>query len=130
GGAATVAANLAALGAAVTLVGVTGRDDAGATLRGALAALGVETDRLVADAGSRTHCKQRILASGQYVVRVDDGRTAASARRVREAGDSALAGAEIGVPSDYDLGAFESGLIGFPAPRRPAAPGRRRPNRP
>jgi D-beta-D-heptose 7-phosphate kinase/D-beta-D-heptose 1-phosphate adenosyltransferase len=122
GGAANVAANLSALGAAVTLVGVTGRDDAGRQLRAALAELGVGDDLLVADAGCQTHAKTRILADGQYLVRVDEGRTAPPARRLQGIVAEALDGADVLVVSDYGLGVLDDRLIRFLAERRPAMP--------
>src|SRR2546423_5480875 len=85
GAAANVAANLASLGAGTRLVGVTGQDAAGRRLRSQLEGLGVDLSLLLEDPASTTHQKTRILADGQYVVRLDDGETALPARRLAAA---------------------------------------------
>jgi len=72
GGAGNTAANLAALGAHVSLFGVTGSDAHAADLRNSLAAQGVETTGLIADAGRPTTTKTRVIAAHQQVVRVDE----------------------------------------------------------
>ena len=72
GGAANVAANLAALGAEVLFVGAVGQDIAGTLLRAALRERQVEDRWLVADRALATLHKLRILADGQYVVRFDE----------------------------------------------------------
>ncbi len=71
GGAANVAANLAAIGASCHLVAITGDDPAGDALREALAALGIPTNGLITVAGRPTTTKTRIVARGQQVVRID-----------------------------------------------------------
>lgn len=71
GGAGNVAANLRALGAAPVLFAATGDDENGARLRESLAALGVDTAGLVADAARPTTVKTRIVANAQQVVRAD-----------------------------------------------------------
>lgn len=76
GGAGNTAANLAALGARVTLFGVTGTDSHASDLRGALSAAGVDTGRLTADAARPTTTKTRVIAAHQQVVRVDLEETA------------------------------------------------------
>ncbi len=72
GGAANVAANIRALGAAVTLAGVTGVDDPAVRLRGELDRIGIDTDALVEDAARPTTVKTRVTASGQQIVRFDE----------------------------------------------------------
>lgn len=76
GGAGNTAANLAALGARVSLFGVTGRDSHADELKAALKALGVETDGLIADPSRPTTTKTRVIAAHQQVVRVDEEATA------------------------------------------------------
>jgi rfaE bifunctional protein kinase chain/domain len=71
GGAANVAANVAALGAECRVVGCIGRDAAGEQLRTELAALDVLTDGLVVTDERPTTVKTRILARRQQVVRFD-----------------------------------------------------------
>ena len=115
GGAANVAANLASLGAAVTLAGVTGRDPAGERLRFGLAELGVGLDALLPEPSCRTHHKMRILADGHYVVRVDEGDARDRSGRLRPVVRAALAGADLVVLSDYGLGVLDERLIGLVA---------------
>ncbi|HXE80239.1 MAG TPA: D-glycero-beta-D-manno-heptose-7-phosphate kinase [Vicinamibacterales bacterium] len=72
GGAANVACNVAALGGAVQLVGVTGADDAGERIRVRLQEQGLDTRGLVADSGRRTTRKVRLVTTrNQQVARID-----------------------------------------------------------
>jgi D-beta-D-heptose 7-phosphate kinase/D-beta-D-heptose 1-phosphate adenosyltransferase len=75
GGAGNTAANLAALGARVSLFGVTGSDSHAADLRSALASQGVETTGLIGDSSRPTTTKTRVIAAHQQVVRVDEEET-------------------------------------------------------
>jgi rfaE bifunctional protein kinase chain/domain len=59
GGAANAAANVASLGAGVTLVGVVGADDAGVRLRRLADERGVDTRGVVVDGGRQTTVKTR-----------------------------------------------------------------------
>ncbi|GAA4197883.1 D-glycero-beta-D-manno-heptose 1-phosphate adenylyltransferase [Microbispora amethystogenes] len=70
GGAANTAVNLAALGARVHMVGVTGADPAGATLNATLGRLDIEG--LVIVRSLRTPVKRRVLTDGQIVARYDE----------------------------------------------------------
>jgi D-beta-D-heptose 7-phosphate kinase/D-beta-D-heptose 1-phosphate adenosyltransferase len=70
GGAANVAVNLASLGVSTVLVGVTGSDASGQTLRDLLAERGVETD-FVESPTRPTITKLRVLSSNQQVIRLD-----------------------------------------------------------
>lgn len=72
GGAANVAANAAAVGAACTLVGVVGDDQDGLALRQELAAAGLPDAGLVTVADRPTTSKTRVVARGQQVVRIDE----------------------------------------------------------
>jgi D-glycero-beta-D-manno-heptose-7-phosphate kinase len=71
GGAANVAHNLAALGAGVSLFGLTGKDPAARQLRELLGAQGVGCRGLVTASDRMTTRKIRVLAQQQQVVRVD-----------------------------------------------------------
>jgi rfaE bifunctional protein kinase chain/domain len=76
GGAANCAANLASLGADVTLVAVAGDDSSGQALVEQLRASGVNCERLVTSPGRRTTTKVRVLAgqthsTRQQVIRID-----------------------------------------------------------
>jgi D-beta-D-heptose 7-phosphate kinase/D-beta-D-heptose 1-phosphate adenosyltransferase len=75
GGAANAAANARALGARVRLLSVVGADTEGQVLRQVLAERGVETDDVLTHVGRRTLTKQRVLASGQILLRLDQGST-------------------------------------------------------
>jgi rfaE bifunctional protein kinase chain/domain len=75
GGAGNTAANLAALGARVSLFGVTGEDSHANDLKAALSACGVETGGLITDSGRPTTTKTRVIAAHQQVVRVDEEST-------------------------------------------------------
>ena len=72
GGAANTAMNLAALGAAVRIVGVVGEDSAGRRLRDLLAAAGVDVTGLVADERVTTVAKNRVLSDGHILLRIDE----------------------------------------------------------
>jgi len=71
GGAANVAAGVAAMGAQAQLLGVTGDDEAGLEMRRALREVGVASDGLVAVPGRPTIQKTRVMASNQQLLRVD-----------------------------------------------------------
>ncbi len=73
GGAANVAANVAALGAQVCFLSVIGNDVAGSLLRATLKERGIDDQWLLADASLHTPHKLRILADGQHVARFDEG---------------------------------------------------------
>ena len=70
GGAGNVAANVRALGGETALVGVVGRDAAGARVRDAVVAAGI-APRLVTHPERPTTVKTRIVAHHQQVVRAD-----------------------------------------------------------
>jgi D-beta-D-heptose 7-phosphate kinase/D-beta-D-heptose 1-phosphate adenosyltransferase len=73
GGAANVAANLAALGAQVTLLSVVGDDAAGAELLRKLDEVGIRTGEVLQVAERTTAVKKRLVADGAIVARVDSG---------------------------------------------------------
>src|SRR5437763_3636294 len=119
GGAANVVANLVALGARASLVGVIGNDRAGERLQTELGAVGgARADaRLVTDEERATTIKTRIIAHNQLVVRADrERRTPVAAQIEAEliaALERALENADALVISDYDKGVV--------TPRAPAA---------
>ena len=114
GGAGNVAANLAALGAKVSLFGATGADEAARDLRGSLARLGIAGRGVLADARRITTVKTRIIARNQQVVRVDREQPAALApamersliRRIK----ASLPKLDVLVLSDYDKGVVTDAL--------------------
>lgn len=71
GGAANVAANIAALGGRVSLVGVVGNDVQAERLAHELELVGVQSDGLVVDASRPTTVKSRVVAGSQHIVRFD-----------------------------------------------------------
>lgn len=71
GGAANVAANVAALGAVTDVVGVVGHDAGGERLLDALGGLGARTTGVVRSSARPTTVKTRVLARRQQVVRFD-----------------------------------------------------------
>ena len=72
GGAANVAHNLRALGAAVDLIGVIGEDDSATQLKNELAAKGIPSTGLITDPGRRTTTKLRVVTNrNQQVSRID-----------------------------------------------------------
>ncbi len=115
GGAANVAANVAALGARCLLVGVVGDDGDGAAIRQELAVARLEDRHVLTVAGRPTTSKTRIIARTQQIVRIDDevdsllegpdlARLVAVARE-------ALADADALLLEDYNKGALAPGLI-------------------
>lgn len=122
GGAANMAVNLAALGASVRFVSLTGDDADGAVLRGLLQEAGVDGSGVVSDTGRSTIAKRRLVADGQLLVRYDVGDTTpppvGTARRLVAALDEALDGSEALVVSDYRSGTVTRPIIDALACRR------------
>ena len=109
GGAANVANNLRALGAAVDLIGVIGQDDSATLLKHELAAKGIHATGLITDPARRTTTKLRIVTNrNQQVSRIDFE----SEHEVGVAIEEALAqqvemrarSAQVVVVSDYQKG--------------------------
>ncbi len=71
GGAANVANNIQALGGIPLLVGLTGNDHMGKTLRDVMQEQNLDVGGLVVDASRPTTVKTRVIAHGQHVVRID-----------------------------------------------------------
>jgi D-beta-D-heptose 7-phosphate kinase/D-beta-D-heptose 1-phosphate adenosyltransferase len=115
GGAANTATNLRALGAEVAFTGFVGRDNAGAMLRAALREAGVANRWLIEDASVATLHKQRVIADGQYVVRVDDGETRTASAQAQQllldSLEGAFATADVVIVSDYTYGVCSDALI-------------------
>lgn len=118
GGAANTAANFAALGAHVRLVGGIGHDDEGRTLVKEVQALDIDTQYLVRQGTSCTTTKTRVLGGGlhttkQQMLRIDRENTKPPAAEDREAllsratealdGVSALIISDYGAPENTDL---------------------------
>jgi rfaE bifunctional protein kinase chain/domain len=71
GGAANVAANVAALGAAVDVIGIIGADHEGDYLRKLLSSIGVNCTAVITDYARPTSTKTRIIAEHQQIARMD-----------------------------------------------------------
>ncbi len=115
GGAANVAANVAAAGARCQLVGVVGDDVAGAALRAALLAQRVSDARIISVDGRVTTAKTRVVARGQQVCRVDEEIDAAISgddlARVTALALEALADCDLLLLEDYDKGTLPPALV-------------------
>ena len=114
GGAANVAQNVVALGAACELVAVVGKDRGGGQVTEFLAAIGVDTRSIVVTE-RRTTTKTRILARSQQVVRFDeeddhDVRHAES-DALAAAVEQAVASADALILEDYNKGVLIPDLI-------------------
>jgi len=115
GGAANTAANIAALGASVTLLGVIGLDPAAESLVRCLEQKGVSAASLLVDPARPTSVKTRVVAHQQQVVRLDDESNAALPDDIAAAFlasfTSALAVCDAVVLSDYGKGVLSASLI-------------------
>jgi D-beta-D-heptose 7-phosphate kinase/D-beta-D-heptose 1-phosphate adenosyltransferase len=117
GGAANVLANLLALGARGTVVGVIGADEAGKRLRDSLRLLGsTDENNLLVDEARPSTIKTRIIAHSQLVVRTDrESRVPVSAKLENSIIDclkEALRDAHAFVVSDYDKGVVTPRILG------------------
>ncbi len=119
GGAANVAANLAAVGVATSVVGAVGQDDAGRRLAGMLRACGVDTHGLLATEVT-TPQKTRILAGAfgtarQQVLRIDEEPATDIAGPLSVAVSNTVkkqaTHTDVVVVSDYGLGTLSAGVI-------------------
>jgi rfaE bifunctional protein kinase chain/domain len=128
GGAANVAANVAALGARCLLVGTVGDDVEGATIRQELAVARLEDRFVLTVAGRPTTSKTRIIARSQQIVRIDDEVDAlldgTDLERLVSAARAALADADALLLEDYNKGALPPALIaaGMEVARRRGIP--------
>ena len=108
GGAGNVASNILSLGGRAVLVGLTGQDEAGVTLRAALANRERLCDATCVSPVRPTICKTRFIAAHQQVVRVDEeSRTALEtheAENLCAAISAHMAQVQAVVVSDYGKG--------------------------
>jgi rfaE bifunctional protein kinase chain/domain len=115
GGAANVAANVAAMGASCLLVGAVGDDADGASIRQELAVARLEDRFVLTIAGRPTTSKTRIIARGQQIVRIDDEVDSllqgSDLTRLIAAAREALADADALLLEDYNKGALSPELI-------------------
>ncbi|MFL6655719.1 MAG: bifunctional heptose 7-phosphate kinase/heptose 1-phosphate adenyltransferase, partial [Sulfurifustis sp.] len=121
GGAANVAANAAALGAHVRLIGLIGDDAEGARLRAALERHDVPVADIVAAPRRRTVAKHRLVEDGQILARFDHGAPDAApplsdalvCERVRRALDES----DVVIVSDYGYGTVSTAALSVLAQR-------------
>lgn len=115
GGAANVLANLVALGAKGTVVGVVGNDPAGQRLRMDLSELGSQDRYLIVDETRPSTTKTRIIAHSQLVVRADRESRVPVTPQIEEqivaCLKEALEHADAFVVSDYDKGVVTQGIL-------------------
>ena len=115
GGAANVLANLVALGARGSVVGVVGKDAAGERLQTGLRELGTQDGCLIVDDARPSTTKTRIIAHSQLVVRADrESRSAVNGtveEKIVSCLKDALARADALVVSDYDKGVVTPGIL-------------------
>ena len=117
GGAANVAANLAALGLQVHVVGVCGRDEAREQLIACLKAIGgVDCSRIVSAPDRRTTNKLRIIGAHQQLVRIDHEDVAPFGPVVERecvlAAIAAVDASDVVVLSDYGKGVCSDRVVG------------------
>lgn len=115
GGAANVAANVAAIGARCHLVAAVGDDLHGRAFREALRGVGLDERGLVTTPGRPTTTKTRVVARGQQVVRIDEEVDEAIGPSTMEAVTAhlheALADADALLLEDYNKGLLSAPLI-------------------
>lgn len=107
GGAANVAANIAAMESDIAVIGLTGIDDSASRLRSLLVSAGVECDSIVSTTTIPTTTKTRLLTSHHQIARFDleEQATDPSARSsLIQCFESSLAHADTVVLSDYAKG--------------------------
>ena len=115
GGAANVAANVAALGADCRLVAVVGNDTRGASVRTELEDLHLSSDYVISDAARPTTSKTRVVARGQQMLRIDEEiEDPISARIMEQLGgalERALRDADALLIEDYNKGTLVPQVI-------------------
>ncbi|VAX24638.1 ADP-heptose synthase / D-glycero-beta-D-manno-heptose 7-phosphate kinase [hydrothermal vent metagenome] len=110
GGAANVAATVAAFGAKVSLIGVVGKDEPAKTLKKLLKQYGIGANGIVTDTERQTTIKTRFLALRQQMLRVDrEKREDVSDETINKAlanAQKALGKCDGVIVSDYGKGAM------------------------
>ncbi len=128
GGAGNVVSNLAALGAAVSVVGVVGEDEAGRRLLDHFRAGGADVEGVCVDVERQTTQKCRVVAERQQAVRFDRETTGALSHatetRLLASLAEELAKADAVILSDYGKGVIGPRLLAaaIPAARRRRLP--------
>ncbi|MFO7893638.1 MAG: bifunctional ADP-heptose synthase [Longimicrobiales bacterium] len=114
GGAANVAANLAALGVNAALIGVVGEDWAGGVFRDVARDVGIAVEDVVTLGDRPTTVKTRVLVGHQQVARYDREDTRDLTERIEELEkrvEAAADGADAIILEDYNKGVLVPGVI-------------------
>jgi D-beta-D-heptose 7-phosphate kinase/D-beta-D-heptose 1-phosphate adenosyltransferase len=128
GGAANVAANIAALGGKPFLCGITGDDEAAQLLRGGAIALGIDCGAVLSDPSLPTTRKTRLMGGRQQLLRVDREQARPASDSVMAAliarAEELAAGTAAIIISDYAKGVVTEALVDAlrKAARRSAIP--------
>lgn len=127
GGAANTAVNARALGATPTLLSVLGADTDADRLGAALRAHGVAIHGLLRVPGRATPIRQRVLADGQMLLRLDRGEVtpipSGTAGELIRRLDAELAAVDVLIVSDNASGVVTPPLVAELAARRDRGPG-------
>jgi D-beta-D-heptose 7-phosphate kinase / D-beta-D-heptose 1-phosphate adenosyltransferase len=114
GGAANVAANLAALGCRVRLLGTKGADENGERLSQLLSENRIEDHLLTLAPPRPTIVKTRVMSQGQQLLRLDEEQTGtifpAEAKMLMDRAVELIAEAGVVILSDYGKGTLEDAL--------------------
>ncbi len=123
GGAGNVALNIAALGAAASLVGIVGADEAGTELRSRLEAAGVYCE-FGTCLEAPTITKLRVISQHQQLLRVDFEQdfSAAAVASFQAQALALLEGTQVLVLSDYSKGALQQSQTLIQAAKRLGVP--------
>lgn len=115
GGAANVAANIAALGCTPVLIGCVGDDLHGKDLAANLESCGVDPSSLAVVSAMQTIVKTRIIAGGQHITRVDQEQSdfdfSRAFKELEESIDANIGEAAGIVLSDYAKGTLSDEII-------------------
>jgi D-beta-D-heptose 7-phosphate kinase/D-beta-D-heptose 1-phosphate adenosyltransferase len=115
GGAANVASNIAGLGAATILVGITGKDVEAEILRGLVEENPFIDCRLIEISNRDTTVKTRIVAHDQHVVRIDQETSAeisaTDSSEILRMIDTFISDVDVMIISDYAKGFLTAELI-------------------
>jgi rfaE bifunctional protein kinase chain/domain len=115
GGAANVAANIAALGTGVVLVGLIGTDESANALRESMLERGISHEFLIESSTRPTTTKTRVLVHKQQIARIDDETDAAlsyaESASLSERVQGLIGDVDAVVLSDYAKGCLSEGLL-------------------
>lgn len=115
GGASNVFNNLYFLGAKPIIIGVVGNDEAGEIIKKKVQTENLPTDGIFTDSTRITSVKERVIANGQHVVRLDwEGRSKVSEeiqRKVIDYLNTIIRDLDAVIIQDYDKGMIDTELI-------------------